>query len=83
MGGSGIRANAICPGPIETPLLRHLWTSEAERDKRLNRIPLGRFGAPEDIVNAGIFLASRRVGLDDGHDVHGRRRRDGELFLSA
>jgi NAD(P)-dependent dehydrogenase (short-subunit alcohol dehydrogenase family) len=57
-GRRGIRANAICPGPIETPLLRRLWTSEAERDKRLNRIPLGRFGAPEDIVNAGIFLAS-------------------------
>jgi len=57
-GRRGIRANAICPGPIETPLLRKLWTSEAERDKRLNRIPVGRFGTPEDIVNAGIFLAS-------------------------
>ncbi len=57
-GRRGIRANAICPGPIETPLLRRLWTSEAERDKRLNRIPAGRFGTPEDIVNAGIFLAS-------------------------
>ena len=57
-GRRGIRANAICPGPIETPLLRDLWTSEEERDKRLNRIPLGRFGTPQDIVNAGIFLAS-------------------------
>jgi NAD(P)-dependent dehydrogenase (short-subunit alcohol dehydrogenase family) len=57
-GRRGIRANAICPGPIETPLLRHLWTSEEERNKRLNRIPLGRFGTPEDVVKAGIFLAS-------------------------
>jgi NAD(P)-dependent dehydrogenase (short-subunit alcohol dehydrogenase family) len=57
-GRRGVRANAICPGPIETPLLRALWTSEAERDKRLSRIPLGRFGTPEDVVNAGIFLAS-------------------------
>ncbi len=57
-GRYGIRANAICPGPIETPLLRELWTSEEERNKRLNRIPLGRFGDPEDVVKAGIFLAS-------------------------
>jgi NAD(P)-dependent dehydrogenase (short-subunit alcohol dehydrogenase family) len=57
-GRRGIRANAICPGPIETPLLRQLWTSEEERNKRLNRIPLGRFGTAEDIVNAGVFLAS-------------------------
>jgi NAD(P)-dependent dehydrogenase (short-subunit alcohol dehydrogenase family) len=57
-GRRGIRANAICPGPIETPLLRHLWTSEEERNKRLNRMPLGRFGTPEDVVQAAIFLAS-------------------------
>jgi len=57
-GRRGIRANALCPGPIETLLLRALWTSEGERNKRLSRIPLGRFGTPEDVVNAGIFLAS-------------------------
>ncbi|HEY7781376.1 MAG TPA: glucose 1-dehydrogenase [Ktedonobacterales bacterium] len=57
-GPRGIRANALCPGPVETPMLRQLWTSEEERNKRLRRIPLGRFGAAEDIVNAGIFLAS-------------------------
>jgi len=57
-GPRGIRANAICPGPVETPMLRQLWTSEEERNKRLRRIPLGRFGAAEDIVNAAIFLAS-------------------------
>jgi NAD(P)-dependent dehydrogenase (short-subunit alcohol dehydrogenase family) len=57
-GRRGIRANAICPGPIETPLLRDLWSSEEERNRRLNRIPLGRFGTPEDVVQAGIFLAS-------------------------
>ncbi|HEY7123395.1 MAG TPA: glucose 1-dehydrogenase [Ktedonobacterales bacterium] len=54
----GIRANAICPGPIETPLLRTLWTSEDARNLRLNRIPLGRFGAPEDIVYLALYLAS-------------------------
>ena len=57
-GARGIRANALCPGPVETPMLRQLWTSEEERNKRLRRIPLGRFGTAEDIVNAGVFLAS-------------------------
>jgi NAD(P)-dependent dehydrogenase (short-subunit alcohol dehydrogenase family) len=57
-GRKGIRANAICPGPIETPLLRELLKDEAKRNLRLNRIPLGRFGKAEDVVYAGIFLAS-------------------------
>jgi NAD(P)-dependent dehydrogenase (short-subunit alcohol dehydrogenase family) len=57
-GRQGIRCNAICPGPIETPMLRTLWVSEEARDLRLNRIPLGRFGAPEDIVYLALYLAS-------------------------
>ena len=57
-GRYGIRCNAICPGPIETPLLRTLWVSEEARNLRLNRIPLGRFGSPEDIVYLALYLAS-------------------------
>ncbi|HET7093400.1 MAG TPA: SDR family oxidoreductase, partial [Thermomicrobiales bacterium] len=57
-GRENIRANAICPGPVLTPLLESLFPNEQEKMKRLNRIPLGRFGRAEDIVNAGIFLAS-------------------------
>jgi NAD(P)-dependent dehydrogenase (short-subunit alcohol dehydrogenase family) len=57
-GRYGIRCNAICPGPIETPLLRHLWTSEEARNLRLSRIPLGRFGAAQDIVYMALYLAS-------------------------
>lgn len=57
-GKQGIRANAICPGPIMTPMLETLFPNEEEKMKRLNRIPLGRFGRAEDIVWAGIFLAS-------------------------
>jgi NAD(P)-dependent dehydrogenase (short-subunit alcohol dehydrogenase family) len=57
-GPQGVRANALCPGPILTPLMETLFASEEEKNKRLNRIPLGRFGRAEDIVNAGIFLAS-------------------------
>ena len=57
-GRHGIRCNAICPGPIETPLLRVLWTSEEARNLRLNRIPLGRFGEAKDIVYMALYLAS-------------------------
>ena len=57
-GPHKIRANAICPGPVLTPLLESLFPNEAEKMKRLNRIPLGRFGRAEDIVWAGVFLAS-------------------------
>jgi NAD(P)-dependent dehydrogenase (short-subunit alcohol dehydrogenase family) len=57
-GNDGVRANAICPGPILTPLMETLFASEEEKMKRLDRIPLGRFGRAEDIVWAGVFLAS-------------------------
>jgi NAD(P)-dependent dehydrogenase (short-subunit alcohol dehydrogenase family) len=57
-GPDHVRVNAICPGPILTPLLADLFPTEEEKMKRLNRIPLGRFGLPEDIANAALFLAS-------------------------
>jgi NAD(P)-dependent dehydrogenase (short-subunit alcohol dehydrogenase family) len=58
-GGQGVRANAICPGPIETPLLMDwLVTDEAAKNLRLSRNPTGRFGQPEEIVNVAIYLAS-------------------------
>ena len=58
-GPKGVRVNAICPGPIETPLLTE-WLLKDEEAKRIRlaRNPTGRFGRPEDIVNAGIYLAS-------------------------
>jgi NAD(P)-dependent dehydrogenase (short-subunit alcohol dehydrogenase family) len=57
-GRDGVRVNAICPGPILTPLLADLFPSEEEKMKRLNRIPIGRFGLPEDIAYAALYLAS-------------------------
>ncbi len=55
----GIRTNAICPGPIETPLMTEwLLTDDAAKQLRLNRQPSGRFGRPEDIVNCALYLAS-------------------------
>src|SRR3990170_778437 len=57
-GRQGVRANAICPGPILTPMLESLFPNEEERLKRLNRIPMGRFGRAEDVVYAALYLAS-------------------------
>ncbi|MEO8571535.1 MAG: glucose 1-dehydrogenase [Chloroflexota bacterium] len=58
-GPKGIRTNAICPGPVETPLLMDwLLKDEAAKQLRLARNPTGRFGKPEEIVNMAIYLAS-------------------------
>ena len=54
----GIRANALCPGPIETPLLAELLADPARRERRLVHIPVGRFGKAEEIARAALFLAS-------------------------
>jgi NAD(P)-dependent dehydrogenase (short-subunit alcohol dehydrogenase family) len=54
----GIRANALCPGPIETPLLQELMSDPARRERRLVHIPVGRLGQAEEIVSAALFLAS-------------------------
>jgi NAD(P)-dependent dehydrogenase (short-subunit alcohol dehydrogenase family) len=58
-GPSGVRTNAICPGPVETPLLMD-WLVKDEEAKRIRlaRNPTGRFGKPEEIVNMAIYLAS-------------------------
>jgi NAD(P)-dependent dehydrogenase (short-subunit alcohol dehydrogenase family) len=57
--GRGVRSNSISPGPVETPLLMEwLLADEAAKQLRLARNPSGRFGKPEEIVNAGIYLAS-------------------------
>jgi NAD(P)-dependent dehydrogenase (short-subunit alcohol dehydrogenase family) len=57
--GRGVRSNAISPGPVETPLLMEwLLKDEAAKQLRLARNPTGRFGKPEEVVNAAIYLAS-------------------------
>ena len=55
----GVRTNAICPGPVETPMLME-WLVKDEEAKRirLSRNPTGRFGKPEEIVHMAIYLAS-------------------------
>ncbi|GHJ09572.1 3-oxoacyl-ACP reductase [Micromonospora humidisoli] len=55
----GIRVNALCPGPVATPLLMELFAADPERAaRRLVHVPMGRFGAPEEIAAAVAFLAS-------------------------
>ena len=55
----GVRVNALCPGPVNTPLLRELFSQDPERAaKRLIHVPMGRFGEVEEIANAALFLAS-------------------------
>jgi NAD(P)-dependent dehydrogenase (short-subunit alcohol dehydrogenase family) len=55
----GVRVNALCPGPVNTPLLQELFAKDPERAaRRLVHIPLGRFAEPEEIAAAASFLAS-------------------------
>jgi len=58
-GPNGVRSNAICPGPVETPLLLD-WLVKDEEAKRIRlaRNPTGRFGKPEEIVAMAVYLAS-------------------------
>ncbi len=55
----GVRVNALCPGPVNTPLLQELFAADAERAaRRLVHVPMGRFAEPEEIAGAVLFLAS-------------------------
>ncbi len=55
----GIRVNALCPGTVDTPLLRRIWGDDpAAAQRRLVHIPVGRLAQPREIVNAALFLAS-------------------------
>ncbi len=61
----GIRVNAIAPGPTDTPMLRGLM-SEEEREAFGRTLPIGRFGRPEEIAAAALFLASAEAGFITG-----------------
>jgi NAD(P)-dependent dehydrogenase (short-subunit alcohol dehydrogenase family) len=55
----GVRVNALCPGPVNTPLLQELFAKDEERAaRRLVHVPMGRFGEPKEMANAVLFLAS-------------------------
>ena len=55
----GVRVNALCPGPVDTPLLRELYAADPKQaERRLVHVPLGRFARAEEIASAALFLAS-------------------------
>ena len=55
----GVRVNALCPGPVNTPLLQELFAKDPERAaRRLIHLPMGRFAEAVEIANAALFLAS-------------------------
>jgi NAD(P)-dependent dehydrogenase (short-subunit alcohol dehydrogenase family) len=55
----GVRVNALCPGPVDTPLLQELYASDPEQAaRRLVHVPMGRFARPEEIAHGALFLAS-------------------------
>ena len=55
----GVRVNALCPGPVDTPLLRELYAADpAEAARRMVHVPMGRFAHAHEIANAALFLAS-------------------------
>jgi NAD(P)-dependent dehydrogenase (short-subunit alcohol dehydrogenase family) len=55
----GVRVNALCPGPVDTPLLRDVFASDPEQaQRRLVHVPMGRFARAEEIAAGVVFLAS-------------------------
>ena len=62
----GIRANALCPGPVNTPLLQSLLAKPAARARRLVHVPMGRLAEADEVARAALFLAS-----DDSSYVNG------------
>ncbi len=61
-----VRVNALCPGPVETPLLAELLADPARRQRRLVHIPPGRFARAEEMANAALFLASDEASYVNG-----------------
>ena len=79
----GIRVNALCPGPVNTPLLQELFAKDPEKaERRLVHLPPGRFAEASEMAPAALFLASDDSTLRERVDVPGRRRADRGAYLT-
>lgn len=68
-GRHGVRVNCVAPGRTLTAMNRHLLTNPADYRKAVARVPLGRFGQPQDIANAVVFMASDAASYITGHTL--------------
>ena len=65
----GIRCNSVLPGWVDTPFTAHIVADEAERQWRSDRVPLGRWGQPQEIANGICFLASEEASYITGSEL--------------
>ncbi len=80
----GVRVNALCPGPVDTPLLQELYAKDPEKAaRRLVHVPMGRFARAEEIAQARPVPGQRRVDLRERLDLPGRRRAQRGLHHAA
>ena len=80
----GIRVNALCPGPVNTPLLQELFAKDPEKaERRLVHLPPGALRRARRAGRRRAVPRQRRVELRERHDVHGRRRPDRRLPHAA
>lgn len=64
-----VRVNSICPGMVDTPLIHRGTITEEQLAEDAKRYPLGRYGQPEDIANAAVYLLSDASSWVTGHDL--------------
>ena len=65
----GIRCNSVHPGPIDTEMIRHTLTDPTRLEQRMQRLPLGRVGTPEDIAYGVLYLASDESSFVTGSEL--------------